>query len=47
MESIEHAQTVLTKKELERLKRVVNNESTKDALAIAVEHTIKTYPQVK
>lgn len=47
MESIEHAQTVLPSATLARLKRVVNSGSTKEALAIAVEHTIKTYPQVK
>ena len=47
MASIEHAQTVLTDKELIALKKKTGQESTKEALRVAVEHTIATYQLVK
>lgn len=41
MEKIEHAQTVLTTKDLMALKKKTKQESTKDALFEAVRYYIK------
>lgn len=47
MAELEHAQTILESTTLAKLKEVTGDNSTKGALSIAVEHTIKTYKKVK
>ena len=47
MEPIEHAQTILPVSVIQKLKQVTGTGSTKQALQIAVEHTIATYKPQK
>lgn len=46
MVEIEYAQTVLEKGVLDKLKRVIGEKSTKEALSIAADFTVKHYGKV-
>ena len=42
-DKIEHAQTTILRSKLLRLKKVLNEQQTKEALSLAVDFTIKNY----
>ena len=44
---LEHAQTILSREDVNKLKAATGEEYTKNALAIAVEFTINNYDKEK